>query len=87
MLREITTKAGEKMRVEAILKSSTHADGILPLAKERPQGTHQLLVVCLDQAQLDVAIAVCVLLVDVVQHCVGLVAIARAQLEKQRLAN
>ncbi len=32
MLGEITAKSGEETRVKAILKMSTHADGIIPLA-------------------------------------------------------
>ena len=32
MIGKVATEAGEKTRVEAIDKSSTHADGILPLA-------------------------------------------------------
>jgi hypothetical protein len=34
MLGKITVKSGEETRVKAILKTSTHADGIVPLAQK-----------------------------------------------------
>jgi hypothetical protein len=49
MLRKETTKACEKTRVKSILKTSTNADGILPLAQEWSRSAHELLIISLNR--------------------------------------
>ncbi len=78
MILEVVTKASEKTRVDAIDKTSTDADGILPLARKWARSTHKLLLISLDRTRHCIAILIVMQLVDVIQHSVGLVAVARA---------
>jgi hypothetical protein len=71
-------EASEKTRVKAIDKTSTHADGILPLTQKYTRSVHKLLVVGLNRAGDGVAVLVSVHLMDVLQHGVRLVAVAGA---------
>ncbi len=45
MIGKVATETGEKTRVKAIDKMSTHADGILPLARKWTRSIHELLVI------------------------------------------
>jgi len=78
MIWKVATKASEKMTVKAIDETSTHADRILPLAQKWTRGTHKLLIISLDQTGHCFAILIIVHLADVIQHGMGLVAVARA---------
>ena len=78
MIWKVVTEASEKTRVEAIDETSTHADGILPLARKWTRGTHKLLIISLDQTGHCVAVFIVVHLANVIQHGMGLVAVARA---------
>jgi hypothetical protein len=80
MIGKVAAEASEETRVEAINKTSTHADGILPLARKWVRSVHQLLVVSLNQAGDGVAVLVRVHLADVIQRDVRLVAVAGAKL-------
>ncbi len=51
MIGKVAAEASEKARVKAIDKTSTHADGILPLARKWARSVHQLLVVGLNRAE------------------------------------
>jgi hypothetical protein len=78
MIGKVATEASEKTRVKAINEMSTHADGILPLARKWARGTHKLLIISLDRTGHCVAILLVVHLADVIQRGMGLVAVARA---------
>ena len=78
MMWKVATEASEKTRVKAIDEKSTHADGILPLARKWTRSTHQLLIISLDRTGHCVAVLIAVHPADVIQRGMGLIAVARA---------
>ena len=87
MIGKVAAEASEKARVKAIDKTSTHADGILPLARKWARSVHQLLVVGLNRAGDDITVLVRVHLADVIQGSVRLVAVAGAKLGEHHLTD
>jgi len=87
MIGKVMAEASEKVRVKDIDETSTHADGILPLAQKWARSVHQLLVVGLNRAGDGVAVLVSVHLADVLQRGVRLVAVAGAKLREHHLTD
>jgi hypothetical protein len=87
MLGEVAIIVGLKTRVKAMLKSSTHAYREVMMAGERASSAHQLLEVRLNQTDNLIPIAVLVDLADMSNSGVWLTRVARAQLEKQGVAD
>ncbi len=87
MIGKVAMETSEKLKVKAIDKMSTHADGILPLARKWARSVHKLLVVGLNRAGDGVAILVRVHLADVLQRGVRLVAVAGPKLGEHHLTD
>ena len=77
---KVAAKCSEKTRVKSTDKARTHADGIRPLACERAGRVQQLLIISLYRTRHWVAVLIVMHLTDVLQRCMGLVAIAGAEL-------